>query len=243
MHITMIDITHPDPPRENLRFFAFMVWALLCFTALNFAYGVMRWLVSSGILIMDPLFFNHFRNLFLIIMCSTIVEAILVHRRGMTKGTREKRSKAWVFFEICLIAMTAVDSALNVVKHNSFYPFFDFGAAYSFVHDTAWLSRLVGVLVDVNIFLLAAYIVVKIPMAVHAVLPSMSRVYVLGRRVHESLFGFCWVIIAAILIMYGDYFDGALGIFYLVFGAFLIGRDYKDVKGLQFIKDLKERKG
>jgi hypothetical protein len=69
----------------------------------------------------------------------------------------------------------------------------------------------------------------------------MSSVYILGRRVHESLFGFCWVIITVMLIMYGDYFDGALATFYLVFGAFLIGRDYKDVKGLHIIKDLKER--
>jgi hypothetical protein len=139
--------------------------------------------------------------------------------------------------------MTAVDSVLNGIKYNTFYPFIDFGGAHQFVWDTAWLSHLVGILVDLNVFLLVAYIVVKIPMAVHAVLPSMSRVYIFGRRVHESLFGFFWVIIAAILITYGDYFDGTIGIFYLVFGAFLIGRDYKDVKGLQFIKDLRERAG
>ncbi len=221
-----------------------LVWALLFSTILNAAYAVMRWITRAGYVSIDDFFLSIFRNVVVVFMAVSILGGILLSRREAPKQKREKHPLVWTIFEICVITMTAFDSALNILLWNALAPVIDFSIVSNFLRSTGWAEALIGGLIHLNILLLVSYIALKIPIATGTATTFFGRVYIRGHRVHESVVGLMWVIIAAVLIMYGDFveIDRWLGIFYLMFGMFLIGRDYLDVRKLDFLRDLRGKK-
>ncbi len=221
-----------------------LVWALLFSTVLNAAYAVLRWITRAGYVSIDEYFLTIFRNVVVIFMATSILGGILLSRREAPKEKREKHPLIWTVFEVGVITMTAVDAALNMLKWNALSMIFDFSAISQYIQTTQWLYDLIGGLINLNILLLVAYIALKIPIATGTATTFFGRVYIRGHRVHESVVGLIWVIIAAVLIMYGDKvdLDRWLGIFYIMFGMFLIGRDYLDVRKLDFLRDLRGKK-
>ncbi len=225
------------------RPYLLLVWALLFSTILNALYAVMRWFTTAGYFSFDGSFLNAYRNVVVVFMAVSILGGILLSRREAPKQKREQHPLVWSVFEVFVITMTAVDAVLSVLMWNAIPLVFDFSEISQIIQNTEWLSKLIGGLINLNILLLVAYIALKIPIATGTATTFFGRVYVRGHRVHESVVGLIWVIIAAGLIMYGQ--EGAdhwLGIFYLMFGMFLIGRDYLDVKKLDFLRDLRGKK-
>jgi hypothetical protein len=242
----MVEILAPDREKSKQTPFVLLVWSLVLSTALNAAYAACRWISTAQYFAIDPTFLGIFRNVVVVFMAISILAAILASRRDSRDNPKPKTNqhpRAWVIFEVVIITMTAVDATLSAMQGNALSPVIDLNAVQQIIQNTAWLNRLIGGLVNLNIILLAAYIALKIPIATGTATSYFNRVYVFGHRVHESVIGLAWIIIAAALIMYGDMFDRWLGIFYLQFGMFLVGRDYLDVSKLSFLKDLKKQKG
>ncbi len=234
---------------ENLsqvkrRPYLVLVWILFVSTILNAAYAVMRWTTRAGYISIDEFFLMMFRNVVVIFMAVSLVGGILLSHREAPKQKRDQHPRIWTVFEVGVITMTAVDAVLNMLKWNALSFIFDFSAISQYIQTTEWLYDLIGGLINLNILLLVAYIALKIPIATGTATTFFGRVYIRGHRVHESIVGLMWVIIAAVLIMYGDKvdLDRWLGIFYLMFGMFLIGRDYLDVRKLAFLRDLRGKK-
>jgi len=232
---------------DNRGLFVFIIRAFMVFMTITITYCIMLWLSKMpGFSFFEQnevnFFLHHFRNVLVLTMGGTMIIAIIVNKFRARGRARKILPRQWGWFEAVIIIMTAIVSLINTIRGNTFYPFINFGEATFFFYRIPGLNALINMIVDLNVFLLIAYVVVKMAVAIQSVPSSISHVYVFNRRVHESLIGIIWVLIAAILILYGDYFDEVLGMLYLVFGAFLIGRDYQDVKQLKFIRDLKEKK-
>ncbi|HMF33397.1 MAG TPA: hypothetical protein VKK79_18370 [Candidatus Lokiarchaeia archaeon] len=239
----MVEILAPNREHAKQSPFVLLVWFMILATAFNATYAACRWIATAQYFAIDPLFLGIFRNVVVVFMALSIFAGIWASRRDSPKQKNNQHPRAWVAFEVVIITMTAVDAALSALKGNALYPVIDFSAAQQFIQNMDWLNRLIGGLVNLNIILLAVYIALKIPIATGTATSYFNRVYIFGRRVHESIIGLAWIVIAAVIIMYGDMFDRWLGIFYLQFGMFLVGRDYLDVNKLAFLKDLRKNKG
>ncbi len=239
----MLELQDNNQGQVKKKPYLLLVWALFFSTLFNAAYAILRWFDTGGYVVIDESFLNVFRNTLVVFMAICILGGILLSRWEAPKHKRDQHPLAWVVFEIGVITMTAVDAILNMLKWNALSIVFDFAAISQFIQGTEWLSRLIGGLVNLNILLLVAYFALKIPIATGTATTFVSRVYIHGHRVHESIVGLAWVIIAAALIMYGAVdMERWLGIFYLMFGMFLIGRDYLDVKKLDFLRDFRQKK-
>jgi fumarate reductase subunit D len=176
-------------------------------------------------------------------MAVSILVSVLVSRRKNPPRRKRQHPLAWIIFEVFIISMTAVDSVLSTLRWNALFPIVNLQGAEQFIQSLPWLDQLIGNLVNFNIIILAGYIALKIPIATATAVDYFKRVYILGRRVHESAIGIAWILIAAVLIIYGQDFDRWLGIFYIQFGMFLVGKDYLDVNKLVFLRDLRRQKG
>ncbi len=240
----MVILQNGDLSQVKRKRYLVLVWALLFSTILNATYAVVRWWVTAGYVSIDEVLLSIYRNVVVIFMAISILGGILLSRREAPKQKREQHPLIWSIFEVCVITMTAIDAVLNILTWNALAPVIDLSIVSSFIQSTGWASILIGGIIHLNILLLVAYIALKIPIATGTATTFFGRVYIRGHRVHESVVGLIWVIIAAGLIMYGGSIeiDHWLGIFYLMFGMFLIGRDYMDVKRLDFLRDLREKK-
>ena len=222
-----------------------LVWVLFFSTLLNAAYAIMRWWATAGYLYIEEYFLTIFRNIMVVFMAICILGGIFLSRKEASlKEKHETHPFLWKVFEVGILSMTAVDAVLNALTWNALAPVIDLAIISTFIQNTGWMKDLIGGLVHLNIILLVAYLALKIPIATGTATTFFGRVYIHGRRVHESVVGLIWVIIAAALIMYGGAIeiDRWLGTFYLMFGMFLIGRDYLDVRKLDFLRDLREKK-
>ncbi len=183
----------------------------------------------------------------MIFIAGSLVLVWLLMKRSMTKNAELENMKMkkpsrtnprWRFFEIFVLSFTGiliVTSSLIV---------FDFGFVTDFIRAQTSFIQFNWWAVEVDVLILILYSAIKIPVVAGDLSGSFSRLYVGRWRVHESVFGLLGILTGTLYVFYGnDLIDHAIGVFYLIFGAFLMGRDYQDVKALKFVhkEGFKER--
>lgn len=243
--------------RRANRVKALLIWTQFSIIALNWLYCLFRWLKFIDLIATEEVWLGHFRNAIIIYTTLAVALAMVFVRKfelvrppaapasspGATPNAPPDVTspRRWRKFEIFVLVATAVLALVNTLKMNAFYPFVDFEPVPTFFRDRPALYQLVDRLVELDILLLIVYASLKIPMAAGALAGTFNRLYVGRWRVHESVFGLSWILVGSLFVLYGEFFDRVLGIFYLLLGAFLIGRDYVDVQKFKFVKGTRPR--
>nr|MDO8113169.1 hypothetical protein [Candidatus Sigynarchaeota archaeon] len=197
---------------------------------------------------------NHFRNAILVFMAISVMISMYARKREVirrdgvkgkemqdTTHTRTKVHPGWRVFSIILAVVTPVTVGLAVIRADGFIPIFSFGELSSLLRDNLVVYRLIDIIVDINMLFLYAFFVVSLTSLVDSYMTVLDKAFIFGRRVHKSLFGVIWIPIAGSLVIYGDFLDRVIGTFLLLFCAFMIGVDYKDVQNWKFIEDWKKK--
>ncbi|MHA1733696.1 MAG: hypothetical protein ACTSU5_17255 [Promethearchaeota archaeon] len=133
-----------------------------------------------------------------------------------------------------LTALAAVSAWVGAVLFSTF------GNTYN---GTAW--TLAELLYYLALGLSLVLVAILLAEAVGHLNQDIWRVYVLGRHVHESLMGMAYVLVAVpLVVLHAGFADLHVGLFYFLAGAFLIGRDWKDVaRGEVLVRDGGDRAG
>ncbi|MFX0101230.1 MAG: hypothetical protein ACFFCS_16775 [Candidatus Hodarchaeota archaeon] len=222
----------------------FLIWVQFASLVLNCIYGALLFLSYNRIQEIDRLFMVNFRNFLVIFLVVTIGSAMILNKRENPKKDERKPRNAWKIFETIIFLITPVNAIMNAIKWNAFYPIIDMNPLSEQVRGNHPLSLTISILVEINTILFIIYLIFKLPKATDGLSRSFARVYIFKHRVHESLIGVIWILIGILFISYcGDPFDRTIGILYILFGAFLLGKDYYDVKKFDFIKDLVKKRG
>ncbi len=181
------------------------------------------------------------RNVILVIVGVYLGAVVVINKNNRNANAagvaRNGRVKAVV---ATILIYTVIVGILNTLMYNGLSPFLDVEALSLYMRNTPVINMTIETLVQVDAVAVSMMLVVIVPVIVdkYQASSAIDRVYVFGHRVHESMIGLAWITIGVLLILISDYFDRIIGIFYLIFGAFLIGRDHHDVENLSFIKDM-----
>nr|MDO8112484.1 hypothetical protein [Candidatus Sigynarchaeota archaeon] len=233
-----------DASRGAVRNKSFTIYigTVLASIILYIIYLCIRFLYYYNVLPIPWGFVHHFRNSILLFMGCCFLATVLGKLRKKPKvDGRPKRSIPWMAFTAAIIVGTTIMGTLNTIKYNGLYPFIDFGDLFNLFYNDAWISSFIEFLVNLDVIMLALYLILSIPRVLDMYKGSISRVFVSGRRIHESLMATVWLLIGVTLILVSDFFDRILGISYIIIAAFLIGKDYEDVKNLDFLKDFSKK--
>lgn len=221
--------------------FRWLVHAQLATFVLYAVYFPLRWLHRSGAVPATwwP-FVHHFRNGILVFIAAYTIGAMLASRRARAPGATgillSRRAKAII---LVVLAYTAVAGVLNVLLYNGLGPIIDVRDLSMVMLGTPWIVATIDIMVQVDAVLVSFMLVILVPRLAGTYQRqfAIARVYVLGRRIHESTAGLGWILIGIMLILTSDEFDRLVGILFLILGAYLIGRDNDDVRDMSFITD------
>ena len=112
-------------------------------------------------------------------------------------------------------------------------------SAYYFVDQRFFFTWFM----NINLILVIFYATIKIPLVIGVVMDEDTRGYWRGWRVHENIFGIAWVMVACLWVFFGNFYDRFFGLVFMLQGAFLIGKDHRDVQRFAFIEKQKSENG
>ncbi len=145
--------------------------------------------------------------------------------------------RRWRLFERGLLIFLFTFTFVEIIRFDVFSFIASFGPVHDFVEQNLVICWILDRLTEAMFFVLAIYVLLKIPMTVGELIGSFDKLYVGHWRIHESVFGILWAIVGGGFIIFGlDGFDRAFGVLYILFGAIFIGRDYEDVRNLKFFQ-------
>nr|MDO8118022.1 hypothetical protein [Candidatus Sigynarchaeota archaeon] len=233
-----VERTNGNDGVEQPRWPKLLMWAQICTICIYAFYIIIRWLHAFGAIdgVYWPLI-HHFRNAILVVVGLYLGGVVLASKKTKKAEKQGESNRKFLKALVSIVvAFTIFVGILNVAKHNGLSPFVELGELSAYMKATAWISVTVEILVQVDAVAISMMLVLIVPFIVdrYQERSTIRRVYVFGHRVHESMIGMAWIVIGVMLILVSDYFDRIIGIFYLIFGAFLIGRDHHDVKDLSF---------
>ncbi len=152
------------------------------------------------------------------------------------KASPEARRR-WRRFERGLLIFLFTFTFVEIIRFDVFSFIASFGPVHEFVEQNLVICWILDRLTEAMFFVLAIYVLLKIPMTVGELIGSFDKLYVGHWRIHESVFGILWAIVGGGFVIFGlDGFDRAFGVLYILLGAIFIGRDYEDVRNLKFFQ-------
>ncbi len=250
----------PDLPRMK-QVKASLVFTQFVALILSAAFGVLLYLRSLKLLPFDDHFLVFIRLwLFLILGAVLLIGVIMMrwhrHIRNQISPQNETQKTAapekgehasdtalpqarrrWRRFERGLIIFLITFTFIEIIRFDVFSFIASFGPLHDFVEQNQVICWILDRLTEGMFFVLAIYVLLKIPMTVGELIGSFDKLYIGHWRIHESVFGILWVIVGSGFVIFGlDGFDRAIGVLYILLGAIFIGRDYDDVRNLKFIQ-------
>jgi len=217
---------------------------ILCFLV-NFVYAICRYCFYREIFGIERKTLELMRIWVFLLMISFIILTVLLLKVFRLVDKTNISSKPpdqlrptllrWRLFEVFVISYLCVVLILYTLKTNGLYPYLDLHAYQSLIYDRS-LDSLIDFLLDSLLFVLFFYLSIKIPLVVGNLIGSFNRAYLGTWHIHESVFGIMWFLLGCALILFGEFNDRVMGIFYVLPGIFLIGRDYDDIKQFKLIE-------
>src|SRR5271157_29552 len=224
----------------------------------NAAFSIVLWLRYTRLLLVDDSFIANVRlYLFLSMLLLGLLGLRLVrkHRKlappikipehdgaGEVKNGRNEEARfhahhRWVLFERSVAYLNIGVVIAQTIRFDVFQWIFSFGVVHEFISTNPFLGILLDRLTELALLCDYVYLCVKLPRIVGDLIGTFGRFYVGKWRVHESVFGLLWVMVGAAFLIFGtDGFDHLIGGLYILFGAFIIGRDYQDVRNFEFFE-------
>jgi hypothetical protein len=238
-----------------------LVFTQLIALILNAAFGVLLYLRSLKLLPFDDHLLVFIRLWLFLILGVVLLTGVVMMRwhRYMRNNSdlqnhansavlqtnaSQKRDEAsprarrrWRRFERTLLIFLLIFTLVEIIRFDVFSFFASFGPVHEFIQENVVICWILDRLTEAMFFVLAIYVLLKIPQTVGELIGSFDKLYVGPWRIHESVFGILWAIVGAGFVIFGlDGFDRAFGVLYILLGAIFIGRDYDDVRNLKFIQ-------
>lgn len=154
-------------------------------------------------------------------------------------GASPDARRRWRRFERGLLIFLFIFTLVEIIRFDVFAFIGSFGPLHDFVEQNQVITWFLDRLTEGMFFVLAIYVLLKIPATVGELIGSFDKLYIGRWRIHESVFGLLWAVVGGGFVIFGlDGFDRAFGVLYILMGAIFIGRDYDDVRHLKFFQHM-----
>ncbi|GAB4323339.1 MAG: hypothetical protein Kow0069_28390 [Promethearchaeota archaeon] len=215
---------------------AAIVWTYFAIIAANYAYAALLWIRFEGAVFPASVASQFRLGLWILTGSGMVASYVLAQRAGVLRPSPSSKPGWWTKFERGLLLATTLNVALHALYWNVFSFVVDLEGTSEAMRAIPWLGSALRWAEQVNLPLLAFYLAIKIPVLAGGLAGSFNRLYVGRWRVHESVVGLALILLGSLVVLFAiDVYDRGVGLFFVVGGAFFMGRDYEDVRRFKFL--------